>query len=996
MIIIRFVFLIGFFASFPNDSFGQSWKTYSDSAKFFSDQKKSDTAIIFHKKARVILLKDSAVSESLNYTINRIADLYLSLNEYDSALIYYLEAREIIEKLYGKENATYAVNSNFLGRVYLEKGQYKKAEYYFVEFREIRALVFSKESIQYASSCNNLANLYSTIGEFNKAEPLYLEALIIREKKLGKDDPDYAQSCNNLSDMYRNTSQYDKAEPLALLAKDIRMKRMGKEDQTYAISCTNLANLYRDMGQFSKAEQLYIEAKQIREKLFSKESTIYAASCNILADLYGYTGQFDKAEMLYKEALQIREKKLGKDHRDYAQSCNNLAEVYLNLAFYEKAAIFAEQAKAIWEQTLDSDDPALAVNNNILGKVYGVLGKFKQAENCFLQARELLQKKFAESHPYFISNSLGLANTYWNLQQITKASSFYTQAFNAQYSQLNKIFEFTNENEKQLFLKNVNGSPDEFQSFNFKAYPHSNAGEAYTVSLLSRNLILSATRQQRQLIYQSGDTALKKEFDIWVNLKQQLASLSVHANESHQYNSHAIEARENQVKFLQEKVDSIEKNLVRSSAIFNKSQQKISWKKIQASLTSSEASIEFISFRYYNGSHWTDSVFFAAIILRKDQRGPQLVPLFEKRQLDSLLKVQNISNTFSRGVRMDINAQSLNGIYKLVWKPVEKYMANIKKIYFAPTSDLYKIPFAALSIDSTRFLGDKYELVQLNSTASIIDRHQEFLNKADKLKLYGGIKYDADSLTMVNATSVYYNTSVGSGSLPEIAERDTGFQYLPGTEDEVRGIEKSAMLAGFNVSLLLGIDATEESFKSMAGKASPSVLHVATHGFFFPDQKNDKTDSTPQLFETNGAGFKQSGNPLFRSGLLFAGANNTWRGKPIAGIDDGILTAYEVSDMYLANTKLVVLSACETALGDIMGSEGVYGLQRAFKMAGVQNLVMSLWQVPDKETSEFMKVFYRNIFNKESISKAFYLTQIYMKRIYRHEPYKWAAFILVR
>ena len=173
------------------------------------------------------------------------------------------------------------------------------------------------------------------------------------------------------------------------------------------------------------------------------------------------------------------------------------------------------------------------------------------------------------------------------------------------------------------------------------------------------------------------------------------------------------------------------------------------------------------------------------------------------------------------------------------------------------------------------------------------------------------------------------------------------------------------------------------------------MIHIATHGFFAPDPKEEK-DKTLAKFETSGKVFKQSDNPLFRSGLAFAGANYKWEGKSIEGIEDGILTAYEVSNMYLPNTKLVVLSACETALGDIEGSEGVYGLQRAFKIAGVKNLVMSLWKVPDQATAEFMQIFYKNLFSKESVSNAFYHAQTTMKNKYRNEPYKWAAWILVR
>ncbi len=130
--------------------------------------------------------------------------------------------------------------------------------------------------------------------------------------------------------------------------------------------------------------------------------------------------------------------------------------------------------------------------------------------------------------------------------------------------------------------------------------------------------------------------------------------------------------------------------------------------------------------------------------------------------------------------------------------------------------------------------------------------------------------------------------------------------------------------------------------------------------------------------------------------MALSGANNAWKGKPIKGVEDGILTSYEVSNMYLPNTKLAVLSACETGLGDIQGSEGVYGLQRAFKMAGVENLVMSLWKVDDAATSEFMQEFYKNLFTKQTISTAFYNAQTIMKNKYRNDPYRWAAWVLIR
>jgi CHAT domain-containing protein len=178
---------------------------------------------------------------------------------------------------------------------------------------------------------------------------------------------------------------------------------------------------------------------------------------------------------------------------------------------------------------------------------------------------------------------------------------------------------------------------------------------------------------------------------------------------------------------------------------------------------------------------------------------------------------------------------------------------------------------------------------------------------------------------------------------------------------------------------------------------SPRYVHVATHGFFFPDPEKNYDNMSMTMGNEQFIVFKMSDNPLNRAGLLFSGANTVWTGgeRP-EGLDDGILTAYEASNLNLWNTELVVLSACETGLGEIKGSEGVFGLQRAFMAAGANYIIMSLWKVPDKETSEFMTKFYEGLFAGQTIPEAFNTTREYMKNKYRNEPYKWAAFVLVR
>ena len=187
------------------------------------------------------------------------------------------------------------------------------------------------------------------------------------------------------------------------------------------------------------------------------------------------------------------------------------------------------------------------------------------------------------------------------------------------------------------------------------------------------------------------------------------------------------------------------------------------------------------------------------------------------------------------------------------------------------------------------------------------------------------------------------------------------------------------------------VEANEESFKALSGN-SPATLHIATHGFFLQDEKQIRQTGFMQLMGDEKRVYR---NPLLRSGLLFAGANRAWTNTDVVpGIEDGILTAEEISQLDLSKTKLVVLSACETGLGEVQNSEGVFGLQRAFKLAGVETLVMSLWKVDDTATKDFMITFYQNLMEGKSKLQSFKTAQNFVREKYRN-PYYWAAFVMM-
>jgi CHAT domain-containing protein len=290
--------------------------------------------------------------------------------------------------------------------------------------------------------------------------------------------------------------------------------------------------------------------------------------------------------------------------------------------------------------------------------------------------------------------------------------------------------------------------------------------------------------------------------------------------------------------------------------------------------------------------------------------------------------------------------------------------------------------------------------VQLSTTAALLQDDDQNETVAGEIALFGGIQYDMkeEELLAMSSHNRDVNKILTQRGIPQEIERGSEtWSYLPGTLTEVEAISSLAAMQGISVKSYTGKEALEERFKALSGNNSPTILHIATHAFFFPDPEKEIKRDGFMLMNKENQVFRASDNPLNRAGLLFAGANHTWQGDTVPeGVDDGILTAWEATNVTLTNTRLVTLSACETGLGEVRGSEGVFGLQRAFKAAGAEYLLMSLWKVPDTETAEFMAFFYDRLFEGTTITDAFHATQQHMKTQYPTEPYKWAAFVLVR
>ncbi len=794
--------------------------------------------------------------------------------------------------------------------------------------------------IQTANINNNLGVLYFNIGDYKKAETYSLQSLAIKKKVLGEEHPDYAMSLNNLGFLYYNLGDYKKAEPYYLQSLAVYKKVLGEEHPEYAMSLNNLGNLYSDMGDYKKAEKYYLQSLAIQKKVLGEEHPDYALSLSNIGNLYSEMGDYKKAETYQLQAFTIRKKVLGEEHPDYAMSLNNLGNLYSDIGDYKKAEPYYLQAFTIRKKVLGEEHPGYAMSLNNLGLLYSDMGDYKKAE------------------PYF------------------------TNSFSIQNKLLNSNFLWLTEKQKEAYWEKEEGLYLELNSFSAKNNLKSSSinSLAFDANLISKSLLLETTKDLDKAVASSTNEKIKNDFNqLKINRRLYTKLESESSDKTELLNRLNIEA------------DSLDKIIVNSISEFGafKARFNITWQNIQSNLSSEDAAIEFA--RYYN---YSDSSYnYMALILKKGEQYPQLVKLCKEDELKQ----------FSP-------ESELNEIYNLVWKPLLSSLSNIKTIYYTPSGLLNNIPLQALykEVNGQReYVMDKFSMNQLTSTRYLaIDLKQKEQKTIEpSIALFGGINYNdypiaktdtANHDQSLEAAYLYKNAIVINRDLDSTRK---GVNYLPGTKKEVETIADVLKSNQWQVEVSEGENATENKLKSLSGNNSKSILHIATHGFAFPEKEEKRKEMAFSMMSGNEK-YKSYDNPMIRSGLLFGGANLTWQGNGDSLLkttnEDGVLTAYELSQLDLSNTKLVVLSACQTGKGAIQGSEGTFGLKRALKLAGVENMIVSLWDVPDEPTMEMMTLFYTELSKTKKPVLSFDVAQKTMRDKYPNEPKNWAGFVFVR
>ncbi len=842
----------------------------------------------------------------------------------------------------------------------------------------------------YTATLEKMLEFALNDNEYLHAEVL-VNALIENKKKKNELDKGYIKLLLQQGSIYLNIQEYNKSEEAFKYALLID-RRMNNHSYLEISILLSLSQLYQFTGDYEKSKKKIQEALDKIEYISTADKNYFQfCAFNLQGQLYSRIGNKELSLSLFKKSNSIASK--YEDYKDpnYVMTVSNLGRQYIINGEIENATEIYKNLKVQLER---NDIYNLTYCNCIenLGTCYLKDEKYSKAEYLFEYSARLKRNLGLDDE----TCHLPLAFLNLEFKNTQKADSLYKLTMMKFVGDVKNKFSYFSENERDLYLPTKNESLDVIKSYTYN-YSSKNPkiGDfAFNNELFTKGLLLNTSLQIQNTVLQSGDPTLIGSWNYLRNLKRQISVLQSKPL------SHVVD-----INKMEAQADSLDKVLTQKSQLYKQSQEdmQVKWQDVQSNLKPDEAAIEFICFNYYN-KRYTDSIMYCALILKKNSPYPEMIPLFEEKQLDSISvstkyrdDTEEIISEQYRGVvlesktALEASLHFGSKLYNLVWKPLEASLKSIKTVYYAPSGKLHQVAFAAIPVDSTFLLSDKYNLHQVTSTRQII-KSNNVTSDIQNAVLFGGIQYELDNkqLAQVQTTT---ETGYLSAFVSDSTQRSNSFNYLKGTAEEVTGISEQFKNKKLPDQLYTGITASEAAFKKLNG-TNTNIIHIATHGFFLPIEESKREDMRFINFDNERRNVIVK-NPLLRSGLIMAGANRAWRGDSIPdNWEDGILTAHEISQINLTKTDLVVLSACETALGDIKGSEGVFGLQRAFKMAGVQTLIMSLWKVPDAQTSQLMQGFYKYWLSGMTKHDAFKKAQNEVRTANRN-PYYWAAFVMV-
>lgn len=889
--------------------------------------------------------RDRLDSTDFNYAISVIDNSgIMNIKDFDEVMVKSANQASnfLLKDASNKTNAQKCRETLDAAEKFYEIRQYKTAELYFLAAKLSYEQNGLTNNINYSKALADLGLLYSTMGRYSTAEFYITDALDVRSQTLGESSMAYASSVNNRAVLYQETARYNEAEADFDKAAALTAKLIGATSQEHAIVLNNQAILFGKIGRTDDAIANLNKAISILDTQNKKNLRNQVGFQSNLALLYQQTGKLAEAENIY---LRL-EKSLGSSNPYYAGVVNSLGLLYIQMNKIDKVEGLLKKSADVYKSRFGEQNPNYAKVLNDLGNFYRSQGRFDEAQSVLQNAFTIRENVLGKNHPDYVNSQEDLGILFWKRGQLDKAYTYLSGAMNRSLDFINQYFPPMSEAEKTKYWDLLFPRFQRFYNFAIEEGGKNPAliGDMFNYQVATKGLLLASTNKIKKAILNSNDPALIKDYVTWLDQKETLARLYAYSKQE------LLEQKVN-LDSMQRATNSMEKSLSQRSKDFSLgyANESVSYSQIASALGDSETILEIIRVRSFDKDFTNDSK-YAVLALSKGGE-PKLTVLDNGNQLET---------RYAKFYKNSILQKSADEYsYDQFWARLDAGLSGKKTIYFSPDGVYTQINVNTLRKKDGDFVLNRFDIIMLGNSKDLIalKNRKASTPRKDALLLgfpdYGG-----------NAVAA-----------------------LPGTKVELDGLSKVLLGSGYKVTEYLQRDASEKNLKAVKG---PALMHIATHGYFLPDV--DVQSGTAAGVNAENA----RNNPLLRSGLLLAGASGTLTGKATPDLesnDNGVLTAYEAMNLNLEGTELVVMSACETGLGDVRAGEGVYGLQRAFQAAGANSLIMSLWKVDDAATQVLMTNFYTNLVKGGSKQKAFKLAQQQLMTKFK-EPYYWGAFVM--
>jgi CHAT domain-containing protein/tetratricopeptide (TPR) repeat protein len=951
---------------------------------------------------RALAIREAGLGKDHPEVAQTLADLAWSYNLqgfYGRAKPLLQRALAIREAAFGKNHPLVADLLRALGDLYAGQGLYARAKPLYARASAIREVALGKDSPDPATALHQLALFYRDQGLRVRFEQLYARAVAIREATLGKNHPLVADMLAYLGFFYLEQGLYDRAEPVLERAVAIREAALGESHPLVADVLLDLGNLYVAQGLYARAESILQRALTIRRAAFGENSRFVATALLDLGNLYVAQGLYARAEPLYTRGLAIREAVLGKNNNYVARSLSLLGSLYVAQRLYARAEPILKRAVAIQEAAVGRNSTLVATPLIILAGLYSAQGLYDRARPLYERAIAILEAGSAENHPSLAEALNHLGVVHLAQHRLAKALPLLTRAFALSERRLRHESLGFSEVRLASFLQLLRAEEERLYAL-LRAYPEDvNVRRlALSAALLLKGRSVEESSDISRTVYRSLSTEDRATFERLRGLRTQLAQLSFQGP-----GSLSPTAYQKRFEELAEEGTALEADLARRSAPLRAlaalpSPTEIV-DRVASALPKDAVLVEFITY--------VDRPLVRGPGMPEPQRPGELRYLALVLFPDATIRFQDLGPAApmdaaasrlrdamaNRNADYQATAQEL---YQLAFQPLLPLLGATHHLFLSPDGQLSLVPFAALH-DGQQFLVDTFDFTYLPSGKNLLPRPEESAPLGSVVVLA-----DPDFSASLPAPARPREDSPALAERPQpgerffsilstdLAQRAWAPAPLPGTRQEAEAIQRLLPKA----QLFLGPAATKERLLNLP---PPGILHLATHGFFLEDAPGPKASRAVGHFGALGEGSlaPRTPDPLLRSGLVLAGASAPAPSSPrptppLPG--DTLVTALELAGLDLWGTQLVVLSACDTGRGDVKLGQGVYGLRRAFLVAGAETVVMSLWKVNDETTRALMEAYYRNLLAGQGRATAL-REAMRALRLTQGHPHYWAPFI---